>query len=91
MQTFKKFIIKELVFTISVGILAFILFQTVFQNYYLPVFWILLGMVSILTAILHYSIVQVSEKKAAKFSSRFMMVTGIKMMIYLVFITSYVF
>lgn len=91
MQNFKKFFFKELVFTISVGIIAFILFNTILKTYYLPIFWILLATIAILTGILHHSILQISEKETSKFTSRFMMVTGIKMMIYLVFITSFVF
>ena len=91
MQALKKFIFKELIFTGSVGIIALILFQTVFQNYHLPVFWVLLAVIALLTGVMHYSILQVAEKDVVKFSSRFMMVSGIKMMIYLVIITSYVF
>ena len=91
MQALKKFILKELVFTGSIGIIAFILFQTALKNYHIPVFWVLLGIIALLTGVMHYSILQVAEKDVVKFSSRFMMVSGIKMMIYLVIITSYVF
>lgn len=91
MQTLKKFILLELVLTGLIGITAFILFQTIFKNYYIPAFWVLLGVISLLTGFLHYSIIQVAEKDVVKFTSRFMLVSGIKMMIYLVIITSYVF
>ena len=91
MQAFKKFIFKELVLTGFIGIIAFVLFQTVLKSYHIPVFWVLLGVIALLTGIMHYSILQVAEKDVVKFTSRFMMVSGIKMMIYLVIITSYVF
>lgn len=90
MQVFKKFIFQEFLLTISIGLISLILFQTVLKNYYLPVFWILLAIISLLTGILHYSNLQASAKKPSKFASGFLMLTGIKMMIYLILITSYV-
>lgn len=91
MKAFKKFIITELVFTSSISILAFVLFQTVLREYYIPVFWMQLGFIAILTGIMHYSILQINEKGAAKFSTKFMTLSGVKMMLYLVLITAYVF
>lgn len=90
MQAFKKFILWEMVLTISIGIIALFLFQTICKIYYLPVFWILLGVISLLTGVLHYTNIQVSEKNTSKFTSGFLTVTGIKMMIYLILITLYV-
>jgi hypothetical protein len=91
MQTFKKFIIKELVFTSSIAIIAYILFQTKLSEDYLPVFWLLLGLIAVLTGTMHFSLLLISDKNAAKFSIKFMTFSGVKMMIYLVTITSYVF
>jgi hypothetical protein len=91
MQAFKRFLLLEVLFTAFVSLGAYVIFSTIFSEYYLSVFWILLGLVAILTAVFHYSIVQIQEKQPVKFATRFMMVTGIKMMIYLVFITSYAF
>ena len=91
MQVFKKFIIKELVFTSSIGLTAFVLFRTVLSDYYLPIFWLLLSVIALLTGIMHYSILQVEEKSAAKFSTKFMTFSGVKMMIYLIMITAYAF
>lgn len=85
----KKFLWWELLLTISIGFISLVLFQTVLKNYYFPAFWVLLGVITILTGLFHYSLIHVNEKKSSKFSSRFMMVTGLKMMIYLVFITTY--
>jgi len=91
MQAFKKFIIKELVFTSSIAIIALFLFQTTLKEYYLPVFWILLGVIALFTGITHFSILQIHDKSAVKFSTKFMTLSGVKMMLYLVVITSYVF
>jgi len=91
MQTFKKFLFRELIFTILVVIVALILFNSVLAQYYLPVFWVLLGLITVLTGVLHYSIIQIQNSGASKFANRFMMVSGIKMMAYLVLITTYAF
>lgn len=91
MYVFKKFLFQEFILTILIGFISQILFLTVLKNYYLPVFWILLATISILTGVLHYSNVKASNKKASKFATGFLMATGIKMMIYLVLITSYSF
>lgn len=91
MQIFKRFLIQELVFTALVAIMALALFNTILAKFYLPVFWGLIAIIAILTSVFHYSIIQIQDKGASKFATRFMMVSGIKMMIYLVFITAYAF
>lgn len=91
MKEFNKFIVKELVLTGSVGILAFALFNSSLSDYYLSVFWALLALISVLTAIVHFSLLKTEEKDSSKFATKFMTASGIKMMIYLVVITSYSF
>ena len=91
MHAFKRFIFKELVFTIILGLIAFVLFQTVLKEFYLPVFWILFGMISIFTVAFHYSVLILSEKEISKFPSKFMMASGIKMIVYLMLIVFYTF
>lgn len=91
MQALKKFIIREIVFAAILAIVAYVLFQTILKDYYLPVFWILFGVISIITAIFHYSVLQVGNKELSKFSSKFMMFAGIKMIIYLFIIVLFVF
>jgi len=91
MNAFRKFLFRELIFTLILALISYTLFQTVLKEYYLPVFWLLFGVITIFTAVFHLSILQVSDKNSAKFSSRFMMVSGIKMMIYLALIVFYAF
>ena len=91
MQALKKFILREILFVAILGAIAYLLFQSVLKEYYLPVFWILFTVISILTAIFHYSVLQAGNKELAKFSSKFMMFTGIKMIIYLFIIVFYAF
>ena len=91
MQDFKRFLLRELLFTICIAGIAFLLFGSLLADYYLPIFWIMLGVIALLTGIFHYSLIQIQENQSSRFSQRFMMISGIKMMIYLVFITSYAF
>ncbi len=91
MRAFRNFIFRELIFATILGLIAFILFQTLLKEYYLPVFWILFGIITVFTAVFHYSVLRVSEKETSKFTSKFMMVSGIKMIIYLVIIVYYAF
>ena len=91
MQAIKKFILREIIFAAILGALAYILFQTILKAYYLPVFWIILTVVVALTAIFHYSVIQIHTGETSKFTTRFMMVTAVKMMIYLVSLVIYVF
>ncbi|MDK2977586.1 MAG: hypothetical protein PWP52_300 [Bacteroidales bacterium] len=89
MKAFNKFLIKEAILTVTLGLIALILFRTVLSTYYLPVFWLNLFIIAGLTGILHFSILKVSTEGHSRFSSRFIMISGIKMMIYLVFIVLY--
>ena len=91
MNAFKKFIYVEIIFTTIVSAIALLLFKTVLSAFYLPVFWFLIGIITLLTTAFHYSIIQIQDKGTSKFANRFMMVSGIKMIIYLVLITSYSF
>ncbi|MDA3952678.1 MAG: hypothetical protein PF485_03460 [Bacteroidales bacterium] len=69
MQAFKKFVFQELIFSVILGLVAFVLFQTVLKEHYLPVFWILFAILTVFTAIFHYSIVQAGNKELSNFSS----------------------
>jgi len=91
MTAFKKFFLQEVILTIFIGIFSLILFQTILKPYYIPVFWMLLGIISVLTGIFHYSLLQIQDKQGSKFTNRFMTFSGVKMMIYLTLITSYSF
>ncbi|PLX20153.1 MAG: hypothetical protein C0597_04515 [Marinilabiliales bacterium] len=91
MNAFKKFLLQEVILIIVIVIFSLIVFQTILKSYYIPEFWMLLGVISVLTGFFHYSQLQIQEKQGSKFTNRFMMFSGIKMMIYLALITSYSF
>jgi len=91
MQTFNRFLFKLFILVLAIGLVALILLKTSYSQLILPVFWYMLIGMAGLTAIMHFSILKISEIGAQKFTSRFMMVSGIKMILYLIFITIYVF
>ena len=89
MKAFSKFLIKEAILTGFIGIVAFVLFQTVLKDYYHSVFWLNLIIITVLTGVFHFSVLKSSDKEHTQFSARFMSVAGIKMLIYLIFIVVY--
>jgi len=91
MLALKKFVFREIVFAAILGAIACVLFQTILKEFYLPVFWILFAVIFFLTAFFHFSILQAGNKELSKFSSKFMMFAGFKMIIYLFIIVFYAF
>ncbi len=85
----KKYIIRLLIFSLLIAILAFALYATVLSRFYLPVMpWVLLFFVLISLAT-HYILIKAGESRITKFSTSFMGVTSIKLFLYLIFIVVY--
>lgn len=91
MKIYSRFLLKLAILAAVIALIAFVLMQTSYSNFIIPVFWYMLVGMVFLTALMHYSILQINEKSTSNFSSRFMMISGIKMIAYLIFITIYVF
>ncbi|MEE4197741.1 MAG: hypothetical protein V2I54_08860 [Bacteroidales bacterium] len=91
MKAFSKFLIKEAILTATLGVASLILFQTILKTYYHPVFWLNLVIIAVLTGGLHFSVLKAGAKEHSRFSVRFISISGIKMMIYLVYIVLYAF
>lgn len=86
-----KFIIKEAILTLTIIIVGFLLFSTVLKSYYLPVYFIILALVSVLSLVFYQRLHRIENAKSSTFISGFMLISGIKIMIYLIFIVTYVF
>ena len=85
----KKYIIRLLIFSLLIAIIAFALYATVLSRFYLPVMpWVLLFFVLISLAT-HYILIKSGESRITKFSTSFMGVTSIKLFLYLIFIVVY--
>jgi hypothetical protein len=91
MQQIQKILIKNVLFTAAIAIVSFILFKTIFSEYSIPVFWVLLLILALATAIIHLVLLKLTDLNISKFFSRFFLVTGIKMIFLLVFIVAYSF
>lgn len=91
MQPITKILVKNLIFTLIIAVVSFFLFKTVFSANYLSVYWLILIGMSVLTALIHFLLIKLSTQSHSKFSSRFILITGIKMIFYLFFIISYSF
>lgn len=85
----KKYIIRLLIFSLFIALIAFALYATVLSQFYLPVMpWVLLFFVLISLAT-HYILIKSGESRITKFSTSFMGVTSIKLFLYLIFIVVY--
>ena len=89
MLLMRKLLVKNLIFTILLALISFILFNTALTVYYIPVFWYLLGGMATITAIIHFVLVKLSHSNISKFSNRFILITGVRMIVFLTLITSY--
>ncbi len=87
----KKFLLYILLYTAFIGVAAIILFSTVIREYYLPAFpLVLLFFVLVNTgffALLHSA----SSGRPAVFARFFLLGTGIRFFIYIIFMLAYIF
>lgn len=91
MQPISKILLKNAIFTFVIAIISLTLFKTVFPDYYLPVFWVILFGMALFTVILHIILIKLTSSNILKFSNRFILITGIKMIVFLFVIVSYSF
>jgi hypothetical protein len=89
-NNFFKFIKGLTLYTLLILILGVILFLTVLKNYFLPILPVVLLFYYISTLILHKFMLQISQKDISRFSFKFMMLSLIKMFIYIVFGVLYI-
>jgi hypothetical protein len=91
MQPIVKILLKNAVFTFLITVISIVLFKTAFSNYYLPAFWAMLFGMAVFTAILHITLIKLTSYNISKFSTRFILITGIKMILFLTVIVTYSF
>ena len=87
---YSKFIIKLLLLTISIFLIAFFIFKFFLCMYYLNIFPYLLMFFAIITALFHYFLIKSSQHEIKKFINTFMIFTGIKLMLYILFILIFI-
>jgi hypothetical protein len=89
-SNFFKFIKGLTLYTFLILLLGTILFLTVLKKYFLPILPFVLLFYYISTLVLHKFMLQISQKDISSFSFKFMILSLIKMFIYIIFGVLYI-
>ncbi|MBP7506885.1 MAG: hypothetical protein KA807_03620 [Prolixibacteraceae bacterium] len=87
---FSRFIKGLTTYTLIILGIGLILFLTVLKSYFLPILPFVLLFYYVSTLVLHKFMLQISQKDISKFSFKFMMLSLIKMFIYIIFGVLYI-
>jgi len=85
----KKYLLRLLIFTSIIAVLAFALYSTVLSEFYLPVFPYVLLFFVLVSLASHYVLIKAGQSRITKFSTSFMGITSFKLFLYLIFIVAY--
>jgi hypothetical protein len=86
-----KFIIQLFIFSSVLGIIAYGLTFVLPENYFSPVLPLLFPFFFSITVIVFYYLIKSKGKKFNRFVNRFMMITFIKLFVYMAVLLAYVF
>lgn len=89
MSPLKKFIVKGILITLLLAVIGYFLFAGVFNPYYQVILPFVLLFIFLFTTVIHTILLKTARKKPKKLVNRFLMLTGLKMMIYLLFMIIY--
>jgi hypothetical protein len=89
-NNFFTFIKGLTLYTLLILVLGTVLFLTVLKSYFLPILPFVLFFYYISTLVLHKFMLQISQKDISRFSFKFMMLSLIKMFIYIIFGVLYI-
>ncbi|MCX6258521.1 MAG: hypothetical protein NTW49_11595 [Bacteroidia bacterium] len=90
-ELYKKYLYWLLCSSASVFLVAFIVFDFFLSKYYYPVYLLVFVFFIIITGIMHYILLKASNLRPAKFNNYFMLATILKLLIYLVFMSIYLY
>lgn len=85
----RQFIVKILIFTILIYVIATALFNTVLKTWYFAAYPYQLLLIALITTIGHLWIVKASEQNPRKFTTAYMASVTLKLMVYLSFMLIY--
>jgi len=85
----KKFIVLGIFITLLLAVIGYFLFTVVFNPYYQVILPFVLLFVFLFTTVIHAILLKTARKKPKKLINRFLMLTGLKMMIYLLIMIIY--
>jgi predicted neutral ceramidase superfamily lipid hydrolase len=86
---FRQFIIKILVFTIIITVIAAFLFLTILKTWYVASYPYQIILIATVTTIGHLLVIKSSLENARRFATAFLASVTLKLMIYLTFILVY--
>ena len=89
-MSLKKFIIRILIFSIIISIVAFLLFSTIISKFYLPIFPFLLSFFVLTTIGIHAILTHAGGQRPARFSTFYMGSITSKLFLYVIFLVVYV-
>ncbi|MBA7559706.1 hypothetical protein ES708_01321 [subsurface metagenome] len=89
MNLLKKFIVKGIFITLLLAVIGYFLFTGVFNPYYQVILPFVLLFIFLFTTVIHTILLKTARKEPKKLVNRFLMLTGLKMMIYLLFMIIY--
>ena len=89
-NSFTKFIKGLSYYTLVIFVVGAILFSTIFRSYFLLILPFVLLFYYISTLVLHKFMLRISQKDISRFSFKFMMLSLIKMFIYIIFGVIYI-
>ena len=83
MSPLKKFIVQGIFITLLLAVIGYFLFTGVFNPYYQVILPFVLLFIFLFTTVIHAILLKTARKKPKKLVNQFLMLTGLKMMIYL--------
>lgn len=89
MSPLKKFIVQGFFITLLLAVIGYFLFTVVFNPYYQVILPFVLLFIFLFTTVIHAMLLKTARKKPKKLVNRFLMLTGLKMMIYLLIMIIY--
>ena len=89
MSPLKKFIVQGFFITLLLAVIGYFLFTVVFNPYYQVILPFVLLFIFLFTTVIHAILLMTARKEPKKLVNRFLMLTGLKMMIYLLIMIIY--
>ena len=87
----KNFIKRILILSAIISVISFFLYSYVIPNFYIGIFPFLILFFILITIGVHYMLTKAGKQKISKFSSFYIGSITIKLFIYILFLTVYVF
>lgn len=88
-KSLKEFIFRETILAAVIALAGYFFFTGIWEEYYLNIIPLLLLIFYIITAVVHGFLLNAGTREPQKFVTKFMLASGIKMIMYLFFIVIY--